>query len=315
LPNPDLVSNEGNISDYNLFWHSDGKPMPFHYNWGEKTFADLAAWQKTGQDAHSIVAAPLFVNAAQGDFRPAKGSPAIRFVRPRMAAAAVDADGRPRDSRAYYTAGPYETGPDLAPPPPPPSGAPQPPVPVALPTNRLEALPEALAPFAAALKAMERKTLTNGMTAVEFKGIPFRLDDPPKAVRVDGRHGGKVRIPIKRGVKRLYLLHAMLNPPDTKLVGMCKVLREDGMGVGLTWVSGQNIGPSVGPWPRGLQGKPAGETSDTQLAWVSSDGSVRVFITAWDNDNYWYPLRDLEWCLMDGAATIVVLGVSVEPDK
>jgi hypothetical protein len=59
------------IFDYNLYWNFGGNPVMFH----ERTFE---AWQATGQDTHSIVADPLFVNAAAGDYHLKPGSPAER---------------------------------------------------------------------------------------------------------------------------------------------------------------------------------------------------------------------------------------------
>jgi len=77
--------NTGNISDYNIYYRSPGRPMPFWFGWHITVFDNLADWQeKTGNDKHSIIAKPLFINEAERDFRPAPGSPAIDFVRPRM---------------------------------------------------------------------------------------------------------------------------------------------------------------------------------------------------------------------------------------
>ena len=33
---------------------------------------------------------------------------------------------------------------------------------------------------------------------------------------------------------KLYLLHAIIDAPPTRMVGLCKVLRQDGMGIGLS---------------------------------------------------------------------------------
>ena len=60
------------IFDNNLYWNFGGHPVTFH----ERSFKQ---WQATGQDAHSIVADPLFVNPAAGDYRLRKGSPATKI--------------------------------------------------------------------------------------------------------------------------------------------------------------------------------------------------------------------------------------------
>ena len=115
---PEAQFNTGNISDYNIFFRGSNRVLPFCK--GGVLSADiynsnLADWQKkTGFDLHSIVAEPLFVDAARFDFRPAKGSPAIDFVKPRMGAV-YDMYGklRPMQERKdkkplRFTAGPFE---------------------------------------------------------------------------------------------------------------------------------------------------------------------------------------------------------------
>lgn len=107
--------NSGNISNYNIFYRSPGRIMPFWLGWHKTLFDDLAQWQaKTGYDKNSIIAKPLFVDEAKYDFRPAEGSPAIDFVIPRMGSAfAFDESvrewrkGEPRKV-IRFTAGPFE---------------------------------------------------------------------------------------------------------------------------------------------------------------------------------------------------------------
>ena len=63
---------EGFRVDFNLYWDTRG-PV--------KTMgpAKLKDWLKRGNDAHSLFADPLFVNAAKGDFRLQEESPAYRI--------------------------------------------------------------------------------------------------------------------------------------------------------------------------------------------------------------------------------------------
>ena len=73
--------------------------MPFWKGWHlskDQIWDNLADWQKeAGMDKHSIIAEPLFVDAANHDFQPAKGSPAIEFVKPRMPGANTKCTGSP----------------------------------------------------------------------------------------------------------------------------------------------------------------------------------------------------------------------------
>ncbi len=125
LPNPNIPGNEGNRSDYNLFYRSDDRPIPFWRGWGSHKLisSDLVQWQ-TMHDQHSIIAKPLFVDLKAFDFHPAPGSPAIGLARPQMSVR-FDADERIRKIVStftvikkkakkvkikipYHTAGPYD---------------------------------------------------------------------------------------------------------------------------------------------------------------------------------------------------------------
>ncbi len=56
--------------DHNVYWDLSGRPVTF---FGKS----LAEWQTAGNDAHSVVADPLFANSAAGDFTLAPQSPAV----------------------------------------------------------------------------------------------------------------------------------------------------------------------------------------------------------------------------------------------
>ena len=60
------------VSDHNLYWRLDGKPVTFH---GES----LAQWQARGKEKGSLVADPMFVDPEHGDFHLRPGSPAHKI--------------------------------------------------------------------------------------------------------------------------------------------------------------------------------------------------------------------------------------------
>ena len=60
------------LFDNNLYYQTDGQPIQF----GQQSMAE---WQKSGQDAHSVVADPLFVDPEHGDFTLKPGSPAAKI--------------------------------------------------------------------------------------------------------------------------------------------------------------------------------------------------------------------------------------------
>jgi hypothetical protein len=64
------------ISDRNLIYHFD-RPVLFTSPPGSPR--QWEAWQKLGFDLHSVIADPLFVDAASGDYRLSPGSPAYKL--------------------------------------------------------------------------------------------------------------------------------------------------------------------------------------------------------------------------------------------
>jgi hypothetical protein len=59
--------------DHNTYWNAAGEPLVFPGN------LSLKEWRETkGEDQHSLVADPLFVDAKKSDFRLAGNSPALQ---------------------------------------------------------------------------------------------------------------------------------------------------------------------------------------------------------------------------------------------
>jgi hypothetical protein len=58
--------------DRNLYWNASGKPVLF----ANKRFSE---WQAAGQDKTSLIADPLFVDPAHGNFALRPGSPAAQI--------------------------------------------------------------------------------------------------------------------------------------------------------------------------------------------------------------------------------------------
>jgi parallel beta-helix repeat protein len=117
LPDPEMPSNQNNVSDHNVFYRSGDRLMSFWAGWGKAkpviaqpgdsstssrsivqttpapASQALDAWQKaTGQDAHSIVEQPLFVSVEERDFRPMENSPI--FIVPGLPSVRSDAMGK-----------------------------------------------------------------------------------------------------------------------------------------------------------------------------------------------------------------------------
>ncbi len=72
LLDPDGKWDDEFLFDYNLYYQTDGQPIQF----GQQSMAE---WQKSGQDVHSLVADPLFVDPEHGDFTLKPGSPAAKI--------------------------------------------------------------------------------------------------------------------------------------------------------------------------------------------------------------------------------------------
>ena len=93
----DFGSSVNNALNYNLYFSGD--PAGGEFSLNGQGFTGLASWQaNTTQDANSLVADPLLVNGAAGDFHLLAGSPAIDRGNPSFTPAPgeTDLDGQAR---------------------------------------------------------------------------------------------------------------------------------------------------------------------------------------------------------------------------
>ncbi len=65
------------VFDENLIWHN-GLPVQVEFD-AQRKYGSLAEWQATGQDQHSLVGDPGFVDAAHDDYRLKPDSPAYKL--------------------------------------------------------------------------------------------------------------------------------------------------------------------------------------------------------------------------------------------
>ncbi|RYG68400.1 DUF1565 domain-containing protein [bacterium] len=97
----------GNTLDRNLWFSPDGEPV---YNWKDKEYVGLAAFQKISKlEANSIAANPQFSNAKTGNFRLKTNSPAIDKGESGLAVGDLDYRGQVRVQGGKVDLGAFET--------------------------------------------------------------------------------------------------------------------------------------------------------------------------------------------------------------
>ena len=293
------------MSDYNIFYRSGNRGIPFWWNWGAMNWRTLQEWRdQTGNDEHSIVAEPRFKNAQRKDFHPASQSPAILFTRPSMDAP-IDFDGKRRDENSLLTAGPYQAEAKLLP-------GPRPtPIPQfrTIPLESAQPLPQEFAGLSDVIaRELPAGKLPDGQTGFLLKDAPFTNGARPTAATLD-KNRRSLRMGVWRNATTMHFALGLLN--SGKAVPLrCRIARQDGAVVELKWEAGKSIGPSLGPWDGTLAG---GERNlKTEVGWQSRDGRARIYVTTWHNDNEWYPLQEIEWILDDEDATVLIFGVTAK---
>lgn len=103
------TKNSGNVVNYNLYYGAGGANGS-KWTWKDSTYKSFAAYKKaTKNDANSIFANPLFVNAAARDYRLSASSPAVNKGEKLAAIIGVtDLAGKARALGASVDIGAYE---------------------------------------------------------------------------------------------------------------------------------------------------------------------------------------------------------------
>ncbi|MBT3375407.1 MAG: DUF1565 domain-containing protein [Lentisphaerae bacterium] len=300
-------------SDYNVFFRSDRRKIPFWYVWGEKVWHTLGTWQNdTGNDLHSVIADPMFVDPENGDFHLKPGSPAIGLV---LALGEVgdDRDGTVRPSRGddvRRAAGMYFVDQKLTPKERPrPSGTAQHPVPapIARPAGKPNAGGALVVPAPGTLAietiALPEKrvaplvqmptfsALSKAVSKAHFHttGMLFKVGEIPTALAVSPA-ADKATVPLGKNATTLYFLLADAGTGPTDI----RIARGDGVTKKLTIDEGKVISDGCATLAPAWQG-------------VLPDGKpTQLLLLTYVNDNHWLPVNRIELQAHDGAKTAVL---------
>lgn len=316
LPNvdkdPELFG--GCHSDHNVYFRSDGRKIPFWYVWGEKVWHTLESWRRdTGNDLHSVIADPMFVDPENGDFHLKPGSPAIGLVFV-LGEVGDDRDGTKRPHRGddvRRAAGMYFADQKLA------QkdrlttateSAAQPvPAPLAKPaapaddgkalvapdpsTLKIETVPLPEQRVGALARAPEFAALAKAVANAHFHttGLLFDVGDVPKALLISAA-AGQASITLEKNANTLYFLLADVGKGTTDI----HIARGDGITKKLTLANGKVTSDGCATITPAWQG-------------VLPDGQpVQLLLLTYVNDNPWLPVNQVKLQARADAHTAVL---------
>jgi hypothetical protein len=216
---------------------------------------------------------------------------------------ATDGDGKRRGDGPLLTAGPYEADPKFLPASRPVAGSPV----GTIGFDFVKPLPKELGALSNAMaRELPIGKLPDGKTGFLLKDVPVMNENPPVAATLD-KEMRSMRMSVVRSAKSMHFALGLVNAGKGGQA-RCRISRQDGTVVELRWEAGRNIGPSLGKWDGKLGGD--GKDARTQVGWQSKDGQARIFLTTWNNDNEWYPVKEIEWILDDDSASLLIFGVT-----
>ncbi|MBN1863447.1 MAG: right-handed parallel beta-helix repeat-containing protein [Victivallales bacterium] len=315
MPDPAQPSNRGNISDNNVFWRSDGRPITFWYDWGNESFSFDEWRDRVGNDRVSIIADPKFVDPENGDFCLSPDSPAIAMARPHMALH-FDITGARRDARQLgylFSAGAYEVSSEVSEK-----------VRQVRSGNKFWWLEDGMTLSRWWEKSgggtASRQTNQAEMPEVNAQGIDLeKMKSGAKTdignIQFDLIEGltlsskkREIAVKIQRQAKNLYILLSIESADDsTPIQACCVVSRDDGTDEELVWELRENAVPADGDTPR-----IATTSRDNYSTSIVSGGDKRMLLTKWINSNPWYSVKNLRFRLPEGSeARVKILGISL----
>lgn len=302
--NPALFSN--NVADYNVYFRNNGEGLPFWFNWGEQVWHTLASWQQeTGNDRHSIVADPLFVDPENGDFHLKPGSPAIGIA-PVLGPMGTDGDGKDRPTDRMRSAGAFELPSDKKPAPAAAAEAPPAAAVAALPAGKLKpplsqdlqykeiALPAKVAKPLMGIKSPQMAGLGKALAGIETTCDGVRAVFPAEPTIALAQSKRPVDIPLDVTANVLYFLVLTMGEGSTYELA---VQRGDGVTQKATLRMGKEVGPSFGEWTGTLEQGATPPYLTACLGWSGQAGleKARLWQVTYVNDNPWLPVQKATW--------------------
>jgi hypothetical protein len=144
-----------------------------------------------------------------------------------------------------------------------------------------------------------------------LQDVPFLLNPESRVVLLGPDNPGYT-LPVGDTLDVLYFLFTIIGDYEKEPLFACRIFREDGFTIRISWETGRNIGPGVGAWEPDINPK-AERPATTTVFWEGKDPDgvpVRLFGSVWVNDNPWYAVNRIQWDQVHPETRILLLAVS-----
>jgi hypothetical protein len=159
-----------------------------------------------------------------------------------------------------------------------------------------------------------------GELGVKAKDVPFAATWLNKEAMFLNSAKPQCLLSVGKTVKKMHILLAAMDPGEKGTdVFRGTVVNEDGKTIPLVWKSGVNLASSIGErtplTPDGDKFFHSAEVlkgSVLQKAGTNQWVPGRLFTTTWENDNEWYPVKEVKFELLNKNAQVMIIAVTVE---